>query len=484
MTLGNHIDSLWREIACGLTATAMAACGTQASPEVETSTEAADDLYVSSGDIWTPGVIPVCWENASSGNVTERGWVASAIANTWESQSAVRFIGWGSCSASSPGIHILISDEGPHTTGLGDSLDSDYGGMVLNFTFNNWSTSCMSSREFCIRTIAVHEFGHALGFAHEQNRPDTPSWCDQEQGSDGDVLVGVWDLDSVMNYCNPNWNGNGNLSATDIAGVRRYYGPPVSSQRVFHGLRGNLYQMAFNDFVADGYRPVWVDFNTINILGSESVYVSAVFSNTRASWVARHGMTGAQYQSEFDLRTSQGFRLAQIDTYPWNGSILYAALFEVRSGPAWVAYHGRTAADHQAQFNNLVAQGYRPVNISPTMVNGTTYFAALYDQASVGSFYTLSGLTSAQYQQYFDANVAAGRHLAYLTTYQNGTSPLFSAIWNQAPTGSWVARHDQSLIAFRDDQIQYSGDGKSLRCVTAYQNGFSMLFGGLWSSSP
>jgi hypothetical protein len=82
-------------------------------------------------------------------------------------------------------------------------------------------------RESCIRSITVHEFGHAIGFAHEQNRPDTPGECDEvAQGTDGDLMLSPWDLHSVMNYCNPKYNNNGELSAFDIKAVAYIYGAP------------------------------------------------------------------------------------------------------------------------------------------------------------------------------------------------------------------------------------------------------------------
>jgi matrixin len=184
----------------------------------------AQDLYVDGNHVWPGDGISVCWENPTQQNATEREWTRAAVAAAWPQHAAVDFYGWGACSSGQKGIRIQIDDSGPRTLGLGNQLDGVSQGMLLNFTFANWSTSCQQSRQFCIEAIAVHEFGHALGFAHEQNRSDTPNWCNQEQGSDGTYTIGDWDLDSVMNYCNPDWNGNGQLSATDIAGVRQVYG--------------------------------------------------------------------------------------------------------------------------------------------------------------------------------------------------------------------------------------------------------------------
>lgn len=170
---------------------------------------------------WPQPTVAVCWENLSNSTAADREIVRNAAANTWEAYSQVRFIGWEACSTNSRGIRIQVADTGPHVKALGRHLDGMRNGMVLNFTFQRWPCQPRAS---CIHAIAVHEFGHALAFAHEQNRPDTPESCrDAPQGSDGDFLLLPWDLNSVMNYCNPRWNNGGVLSEIDRFAIDYIY---------------------------------------------------------------------------------------------------------------------------------------------------------------------------------------------------------------------------------------------------------------------
>ena len=187
---------------------------------------------------WETNIIPVCWENLDSSNQDGRDWSRSAVEDTWQKNSQLLFTGWNQCKSDSQGIRIRIADETARSI-VGKGMSGKENGMYLNFTFENWSPGCSKKREACIKAYAVHEFGHAFGFGHEQTRKDTPQECKSLHPVDEEHIVGEaqyvtsYDPNSVMSYCSggskAGVHNDGILTSYDTEGVQEWYGePPIA----------------------------------------------------------------------------------------------------------------------------------------------------------------------------------------------------------------------------------------------------------------
>jgi hypothetical protein len=251
--------------------------------------------------------------------------------------------------------------------------------------------------------------------------------------------------------------------------------PTGAREVAHHGVSAGCWQDTVDAVVAAGYKMVFLDAFAVN----GSTYFNGVFRPADGTpWAAAHGLTSAAYQAAVEAHKAQGRRLLLAESYLTAGGVRYAAVFGTGNGP-WTAYHGRTQAQHQAEFNALKAQGYHPRSVSVVSVGGQRLYTAVYDKSNVGSWVLDSTVALADYQGTFDAQAAAGRKLAHLNAYEHDGQVWVSALfWSAGP--SVTALHGLTSAEYQDAWDANMSAGRSTRLVTGYEGGRAARYAAAW----
>lgn len=220
----------------------------------------------STGSTWN-GNISTCWK--TSGYSTQKQWIQAAVEDTWghADESHINFTGWSTCTSSGADVEIYIRAAGD--TGVSQVLPAFGSGLDgVYIQVRNDSGGFLSEHD--VRRTTIHEFGHVLSFAHEQNRDDTPSTCtDPPNSQDPTYDLTIWDINSTMNYCNPNYfNYTAPLNAWDSDGLRRAYGFPNKFTKTAGWCTngGKVYKGDFNgdgldDLLCFNSGDRWIDYS-------------------------------------------------------------------------------------------------------------------------------------------------------------------------------------------------------------------------------
>jgi hypothetical protein len=237
-------------------------------------------------------------------------------------------------------------------------------------------------------------------------------------------------------------------------------------------------QADFDKYVGAGHRLVWQDgFDAGQGLAFNAIYR---LEPNAPAWRARSGLTGAQLQAEINLLAPMGYRPIQIDSYPVDDVVRYALISEKTKGAEFFVYFGRNAADNQKLFDQRVANGWVPVNMTVTALAGNASYAGIYERRDVQHI-SYSALTRAGFDDMQKAQVAAGYSLVYAKAYSLSGSLRISAIWWQQGSASTVVRADLSQTQFETEVGQNRAKGLSTRLVTGYPMMGESRFLGIWS---
>src|SRR3954463_15931113 len=97
-------------------------------------------------------------------------------------------------------------------------------------------------------------------------------------------------------------------------------------------------------------------------------------------FVAYHDRTSADHQAQFDALYPMQYRMTSLSVYGARGDERYAAVWVKRTGPDWSAVHDVDGNGYQAAFNGAVASGFVPVLLTATGPANDPVFAGTFEQ--------------------------------------------------------------------------------------------------------
>ncbi len=105
------------------------------------------------------------------------------------------------------------------------------------------------------------------------------------------------------------------------------------------------------------------------------------------------------------------------------------------------AYHGKSAAHHQARFDALAPHGWRMISLSVHGDPNDARYTAVWVDELGPAFVAAHGLPMGDYQDWFDDQVAAGFAPVLLSATGSGADAIVAAVFEQGITLPWVAKH-------------------------------------------
>ncbi|MFE3450494.1 hypothetical protein ACFXJ8_16325 [Nonomuraea sp. NPDC059194] len=187
---------------------------------------------------------------------------------------------------------------------------------------------------------------------------------------------------------------------------------------LLRGMSDSVFQDRFDEYLEKGYQPVSV--SATGTAGDDAVF-AVIWEKRSERFLSRKGMTGEQFEAANRTAAAQGLVPVSIDVYGTADDPRYVAVWRQGTG-SWYYTYGKSVAGQEKEFAARTAKGYRP---TLTAVGPDGTYTAVWRKDGGGAWMHYIDMSSAEYQQRFDAFKAKGLYPVQVNT----EAGRYAAVW-------------------------------------------------------
>jgi hypothetical protein len=143
----------------------------------------------------------------------------------------------------------------------------------------------------------------------------------------------------------------------------------------YHGISADKHQQRFDELTKNGFQPK--NISVVSINGQRSY--TALYEQTNVgSFVAKSFLTSAQYQQQFNLNKRSGRQIAYLNAYIHNGETRFTAIWNSNTKGLFKARHGLSSAGYQQNWEDAIKTGLLTRNVTGYADGNSAKYAGVW----------------------------------------------------------------------------------------------------------
>ncbi len=196
------------------------------------------------------------------------------------------------------------------------------------------------------------------------------------------------------------------------------------------------------------------------------------------------GVPVADYQALFNQLVANGYRPVWLDGYRSGGQSFINAIFDKTQVASWASAHGQNGAAFQAFLNDQTLAGHTLVHVDSYRQGNDIVYASIFVDQPGPPWIAYSGLTGAQHQAQFNNLLGLGYRASIISVVEDSNGVArYTGLYDQSNVGGWVALANLTSAQYNAEFVNQANAGRALAYLNGYTINGSPRFTAIWNSN-